>query len=179
VKQRVEEIDMKPMHHSKILKTTLLLACLVLLACKTIGLLAPTPTDTPIPTSTDTPALTATSAATEPPVPTDIPTLISTATEIPTHTPTQGPPPTVPTQTSAMSHVTFVNNLSANLTVDLKDLASGTRVRRITIYPKSNATFDILAGEYKYTITASGYVPKSGTINFPPGDFTWTWVKAP
>jgi len=173
---------MNNIRYSKILIVISALACLVLLGCKAFSALDSTPTDTPIPPPTDTPIPPATDTpippATDTAVPTEAPTIPPTATEIPEDTPTQGPPPTVPTKTPSMSHVTFVNNLNAGLTVNLKDPRTGTRVRSVSIFARSNATFDILAGEYNYSVIASGYVPQDGSITFPPGDFTWTWGKA-
>ena len=151
------------------------LACLVLLSCQFTQVLVeqpsptPPPTDTPLPPPTDTPTLPPTSTLTATPLPP--PT--ETATAIPS--PTVPPPPTEipPTDTPSLSLVTVKNNLGKTLTITL----AGPSSKKFSVNARSSFSFEIPPGVYTFRAEAQGFLPETGTQEFPPGPFTWTWGK--
>ena len=165
-----------------ILTVVLIIAIVPALGCGLMqGIIAtatPTSTNTPSPTTTYTSTPTTTHTHTPEPTATNTATLAPTDTKIPTPTvpailPTVSPTKDLSTPKPEMSHVKFVNNLTTHLHISL----NGPTVRSLSIAASAEHTFDIVSGEYRYEVTASGYLPAEGTITFPPGDFTWTWGK--
>jgi hypothetical protein len=150
------------------------LACLVLLSCQLTQSVVeqpsptPPPTDTPLPSPTDTP--------TQPPTPTDtpLPPPTETATTIPS--PTLPPPPTEipPTDTPSITLLTVENNLGQKLEISL----AGPENRTFSVRARSTFTIEIQPGVYTYQMEAQGFYPETGTLELPPGPFTWTWGKA-
>jgi hypothetical protein len=114
------------------------------------------PTDTPAPTDT--------------PIPTEVPTLPPTDTLPPPPTKEPGPPPT---EVPKIAYVKVINGLGVQLTVKLK----GPEVRTFMIRGGAEMILEVKPGEYEYTLSAKNAIPATGTVVFPPGDFTWTITK--
>ena len=112
---------------------------------------SPQPTNTPVPSETPT----------QPP-PSDTPAVVDTqAPEVPTRT---------ESSTGEQAHVKLINRLGVSLKIKLR----GAELKTVTVLGGSSMEFDIAPGTYDYTLSATGYLPSTGTKTFESGDNTWT-----
>jgi hypothetical protein len=66
------------------------------------------------------------------------------------------------------------NNLGQKLEISL----AGPTNRTFSVRARSTFSIEIQPGVYTYRVEAQGFFPETGTQEFPPGPFTWTWGKA-
>ena len=154
----------------------ILVASLILSAC---SLFFPEPNDKPVessPTQAEAPNETAADIPTDTPLSTYTPV---PPTETPIPSPTVPPAPNTPTiipptATLGVCHVILVNNIAKNIRITLM----GKQPRSFQVQANSTFEFDIEPGLYEYKFEAQNFNTTHGTVEFPPGGFTWTWGKA-
>ncbi len=126
----------------------------------------PTPTNTPTFTPTFTPTWTPTLTLTPTPRPTSTATPTLSPTRALTATPVAKACPANP------ANVSVVNLLSTNLAISL----SGPQPYQLNVPANTTVNVCLVAGNYSYTTTATGFNPMTGNRAFDAGEpQCWWW----